>query len=343
VRHPLRGQKLRSGTLRHADSWRSSIGRTITVPCGSVGQYEPEEDTMRVGFIGLGSMGSAMAARLIDAGHELSVWNRSPGPAEQLAQRGARRLDNPADAFSGDAVLTMLADDDAVRTVVLANDALQRAPNKKLVHVVMSTISVAFARELERAHAATGLALVAAPVLGRPDVAAAGKLNVIAAGAADAIERVKPLLDVIGQKTWALGAEPHKANVAKLAMNFMIGAAIEAMAEAVTLAERYEVEPDKLMALITGTLFSAPVYATYGGLILKGEFMPANFKLTLGLKDVRLALAAGETAGVPLPFASIVRDNLVDAIGHGDADKDWSAVALVARRRAGLDGGTRRR
>jgi len=298
---------------------------------------------MKVGFIGLGSMGSAMAARLIDAGYELSVWNRSSGPAEQLRQRGARHLENPADAFSCDAVLTMLADDDAVRMVVLANDALKRAPNKKLVHVVMSTISVAFGRELERAHAAASIAFVTAPVLGRPDAAAAGKLNIIAAGGADAIERVKPLLDVIGQKTWVLGAEPHKANVAKLSMNFLIGAAIEAMAEAVTLAECYEVEPGKLVELITGTLFSAPVYATYGGLILKGEFMPANFKLTLGLKDMRLVLAAGEGAGVPLPFASTVRDNLVDAIGHGDADKDWSAVALVARRRAGLDGRTRRR
>jgi 3-hydroxyisobutyrate dehydrogenase-like beta-hydroxyacid dehydrogenase len=308
-----------------------------------VGQFKPEEDTMKVGFIGLGSMGSAMAIRLIDAGHEVFVWNRSSGPAEAMVRRGAHRLDNPEGAFSSDAVLTMLADDDAVRAVLLASDALKRAPNKKLVHVVMSTVSVAYARELERAHAAAGLAYVAAPVLGRPDVAAAGKLNVLAAGAADAIERVKPLLDVIGQKTWVLGAEPHKANVAKLSMNFLIGAAIEAMAEAVTLAERYEVEPGKLMALLTGTLFSAPVYATYGGLILKGEFMPANFKLTLGLKDMRLALAAGDAVGVPLPFASIVRDNLVDAIGHGDADKDWSAVALVARRRAGLDGGTRRR
>ncbi len=298
---------------------------------------------MKVGFIGLGSMGSAMATRLIDAGHEVFVWNRTSGPAEAMVQRGAHRLDNPERAFSSDAVLTMLADDDAVRAVLLANNALKRAPNKKLVHVVMSTVSVAFARELEQAHAATGLAYVAAPVLGRPDVAAAGKLNVLAAGDADAIERVKPLLDVIGQKTWVLGAEPHKANVAKLSMNFLIGAAIEAMAEAVTLAERYEVEPGKLMALLTGTLFSAPVYATYGGLILKGEFMPANFKLTLGLKDMRLALAAGEAVGVPLPFASIVRDNLVDAIGHGDADKDWSAVALVARRRAGLDGAARRR
>lgn len=297
---------------------------------------------MKVAFIGLGAMGSAMATRLIGAGHEVSVWNRSPSPADQLAQRGAHRLNYPEEAFSADAVITMLADDDAVRGVILANDALKRAPNKRLVHVGMSTISVAFAGELERIHAEAGLAYVAAPVMGRPDVAAAGKLNIIAAGAADAIERVKPLLDAMGQKTWVLGTAPHKANVAKLSMNFLIGAAIEGMAEAVTLGERYGVAPARLIELITGTLFSAPAYVVYGGLILKGEFVPANFKLTLGLKDMRLALAAGEAAGVPLPFASVVRDNLVDAIGHGDAEKDWSAVALVARRRAGLDGGTQR-
>jgi len=298
---------------------------------------------MRVGFIGLGAMGGVMAARLLDAGHELAVWNRSPGAAEQLARRGAQRLQHPEEAFSSDAVITMLADDGAVRDVVLANKALQRAVNKRLVHVGMSTVSVGFAQELERSHAEAGLGYVAAPVMGRPDVAAAGKLNIIAAGAADAIERVRPLLDAMGQKTWVFGAEPHKANVAKLSMNFLIGAAIEAMAEAVTLAERYQVVPKTLMDLLTGTLFAAPAYAVYGGLILKGEFMPANFKLTLGLKDMRLALAAGEAAGVPLPFASVVRDNLVDAIGHGDADKDWSAVARVARRRAGLDDGPPRR
>ena len=171
-------------------------------------------------------------------------------------------------------------------------------------------------------------------------MAAAGKLNIIAGGDAALIQRVQPLLDAIGQKTWVVGAAPHQANVAKLAMNFMIGAAIEAMAEAVTLAERYEVEPAKLIQLITGTLFSAPVYSTYGALILKGEFTPAAFKLALGLKDLRLALAAAETAGVPMPFASVVHDNLVDSVGHGDADKDFAAMALVARRRAGLDGGS---
>lgn len=296
---------------------------------------------MKVGFIGLGAMGSGMANRLIGAGHEVHVWNRSPGPAEELVKRGARRAEEPLQAFSGDAAITMLADDDAVRSVILARNILQRTPNKKLVHVVMSTVSVGFARELERVHAEAGLAYVAAPVSGRPDVAAAGKLNVIAAGDAAAIAKVQPLLDAIGQKTWRMGDEPHKANVAKLSINFLIGAAIEAMAETVTLAERYQLEPARLMEFITGTLFSAPAYATYSALILRGEFKP-SFKLTLGLKDMRLALAAGEAIGVPLPFASIVRDNFVDAVGHGDADKDWSAVALVARRRAGLDGGAQR-
>ncbi len=293
---------------------------------------------MKVGFLGLGAMGSGMATRLVGGGHDVWVWNRSPGPAEELTRRGAKRVEKPEQAFAGDAVITMLSDDDAVRDVVLAGDILKRAPNKNLVHVVMSTISVGFARELERAHGEAGLAYVAAPVAGRPDVAAAGRLNIIAAGPPAAIERIRPLFDLMGQKTWIMGAGPHKANVAKLAMNFMLGAAIEAMAEAAALAERYDIDPARVMELATGTLFAAPAYAIYSALILKGEFKP-GFKLTLGLKDIRLALAAGEAGGVPLPFASVVRDSLIDAIGHGDAEKDWSAIALVARRRAALDAG----
>jgi 3-hydroxyisobutyrate dehydrogenase-like beta-hydroxyacid dehydrogenase len=292
---------------------------------------------MKLGFIGLGAMGSAMAVRLVDAGHEVAVWNRSPGPAEALARRGARRAERPEEAFAGDAVITMLANDDAIRAVILERDLLRRAA-KPLVHVVMSTISVDFARELEQVHAQAGIAYVAAPVMGRPDVAAAGKLNILAAGDPKAIERMKPAFDAIGQATWPLAAEPHKANVAKLAVNFMLASAIEAMSEATTLAERYELEPSKLIEVITKTLFAAPVYSTYGELIVERKFEPAQFRLTLGLKDVRLAIAAGEARGVPLPFASTVRDNLVDAVAHGDADKDLAAVSGVARRRAGLDG-----
>jgi 3-hydroxyisobutyrate dehydrogenase-like beta-hydroxyacid dehydrogenase len=291
---------------------------------------------MKVGFIGLGAMGRGMAIRLIEAGHEVHVWNRSPEPCEELVLRGGRGEESPQGAFVGDAAITMLADDDAVRAAILSRDVLRTA-SKGLVHIVMSTLSVGFARELEKAHADASVGYVAAPVMGRPDVAAAGKLNVLAAGDPAAIERVKPLLDAIGQRTWLLGAEPHQANVAKLAMNFMLASAIEAMAEAATLAERYGIEPAKMMEVITGTSFAAPAYATYSKLIVQGEFKP-GFRLALGLKDMRLALAAGEAIGVPLPFASVIRDNLVDAIGHGDAGKDWTALALVARRRAGFGG-----
>lgn len=290
---------------------------------------------MKVGFIGLGAMGRAMAARLLAAGHEVHVWNRTPGPAEELVRRGAQALASPELAFRCEAVITMLADDDAVRAVLLRDNILQRA-SKGVIHVSMSTISVALGRELERAHAEAGVAFLVATVMGRPDSAAAGKLHVLAAGEADLIDRVQPLLDAMAQSTWRVGRQPHQANAAKLAMNLMVASAIEAMAEATTLVERYELDPGKLIEAATGTLFSAPAYVTYGHQILDRRFEPALFRLPLGLKDMRLALAAGEGAGVPLPFASTVHDNLVDAIGHGDGDKDWSAMAEVARRRAGL-------
>jgi 3-hydroxyisobutyrate dehydrogenase-like beta-hydroxyacid dehydrogenase len=192
---------------------------------------------------------------------------------------------------------------------------------------------------LEQAHDNAGVGYVAAPVLGRPDVAAAGELNVLVAGRPDAVARVAPLLESLGRKTWPIGERPHLANLAKLACNFTLAAAIEAMAEAFALARRHDLDPRILMEVLTGSLFAAPAYRTYGPMIVEQRFEPANFKLSLGLKDIRLALEAGEAVGAPLPFASVLRDNFTDAIGHGDADKDWSAVAAVAARRAGLDGG----
>ena len=208
---------------------------------------------MKVGFIGLGAMGQGMVRRLMEAGHEVHVWNRSPAPCEDLAKQGAHRADNPAAVFTGEAVITMLADDDAIRGTILTGDILRNAKEKP-VHIVMSTISVSFARELERMHIDAGIAYVSAPVMGRPDVAAAGKLNVLAAGDPAAVERVQPLFDAMGQKTWRLGKEPHQANVAKLAMNFLLGSAIEAMAEAAALVERYDIEPGRLIEVVTGTL-----------------------------------------------------------------------------------------
>ncbi len=291
---------------------------------------------MEVGFLGLGAMGSAMALQLIKAGHKVLAWNRSPQKVKDLVAQGAVAAATPQQAFQADAIITMLADDDAIASVILAGGLLETAP-AHAVHVVMATISVGFAKELEKLHAARGLAYVAAPVMGRPDVAAAGELNILAAGKPEDIQKVRPLLDVIGKATWVVGEAPHKANVVKLAVNFLLATVIESMSEAIALAKRNDIDAGKLVEILTNTLFSAPAYKVYGPAILDGTFKP-GFKLPLGLKDVRLVLAAGEQSATPLPFASILRDNFVDAIAHGDADKDWAAISKVALRRAGLIG-----
>lgn len=292
---------------------------------------------MDIGFIGLGSMGQGIAANLVKAGHRVRVWNRSRGPVDNLVRRGAHGVATAREAFSGDAVLSMLPADDVVRSVIVDGGLVAGAP-RGLVHVNLATISVALARELAELHEAHGIGYVAAPVFGRPDVAATGKLYVVAAGDPAAIARVQPLLDAIGQKTWPVGTEPHRANVVKLAGNFMIAAAIETMGEAAAMAEGYGVAPAELLDVLTNTVFNVPVYKNYADIIAAQRYDPAGFKLTLGLKDVRLALEAGDAVHAPLPFASVLRDNLLDAIAHGQSDQDWSSVAEVARRRAGHTG-----
>jgi 3-hydroxyisobutyrate dehydrogenase-like beta-hydroxyacid dehydrogenase len=290
---------------------------------------------MDVGFIGLGHMGTGMARSLMRAGHQLWVWNRSSAAVEELGAEGARAAADPAEAFQAEAVFTMLADDYAVRQTILDSGALERA-RPGVVHIVSSSISVGFSEELEEAHTKAGVAYVAAPVLGRPDVAEAGELNVLVAGPPKAIERVRPLLDAIGKQSWPISAEPHLAHLAKLACNFSLAAAIETLSEAFALVRSYGLDAKILKDVLTGTLFAAPAYRTYGELLVEQKFEPALFKLPLGFKDVRLAMEAGEAAHAPLPFASIMRDNFLDAIAHGDGEKDWSAVSMVAARRAGL-------
>jgi 3-hydroxyisobutyrate dehydrogenase-like beta-hydroxyacid dehydrogenase len=293
---------------------------------------------MEIGFIGLGAMGRAMASRLLSAGHRLRVWNRSPGPARDLAAEGAQAVGTPAEAFRGDVAITMLADDGAYRSVGLAGPVLDQAP-RGMIHLNMATVSVELTRELAAAHAERGLPYVAAPVFGRAEVAAAGKLTIVAAGPEEALDRAAPLLDAMGQRTWRLGPEPTQAAATKIAGNFMIASAIEAISEATTLAARHGVPPETLLDLLTSSLFAAPVYKNYGAIIAGRKYQPPGFRLALGLKDIRLALAAGEAARVPLPFASVLRDAFLEAVAHGDGDLDWAAVAEVARRRAGSDRG----
>lgn len=291
---------------------------------------------MKVGFIGLGAMGSAMASNLIKAGHEVTVWNRSPGPTEPLASLGAKVARSADRAALGDVLFSMLANDQAVRDVFFGGGLLD-AMDKGIVHVNHASVSVALARELADAHAQRGVDYVAAPVFGRPDVAAAGKLNILAAGRAGAIERVRPLLEAMGSRIWPLGDEPERANVVKIAGNFMLGAAIESMAEASALTRAHGVAAGDFLQIMTSTLFAAPAYQGYATLIAEQRYKPAGFALPLGYKDIGLALSAGEAKRVPLPLASLLHDSLLEALAAGDDDVDWSIMADVAARRARLD------
>jgi 3-hydroxyisobutyrate dehydrogenase-like beta-hydroxyacid dehydrogenase len=287
---------------------------------------------MKVGFIGIGSMGAAMVPNLVKAGHQVSVWNRNAKAAQAL--QGVSVLDTPVAAFQCDAVITMLADDKAVRSVIFDTGALENV-RKGCVHVMASTISLALVEQLKQKHFDAGVAYVSAPVFGVPAAAANAQLNIVVAGEDAAVAAVQPLFDVLGQKTWRLGNDPKRANVAKIAGNMMITLAMEAMGEATALTESHGVKAADFLDIITNTLFASPSYKRYGGFIANNSYEP-GFKLTLGLKDVNLALEAANEKRMILPAAEIVRENMMQAIEQGLGAKDWSIVAKITRRRAGL-------
>lgn len=289
---------------------------------------------MELGFVGLGNMGAGIAAHLVKAGHAVRVWNRSAEPVGRLEAVGATRAGSAAAAFDADLTFSMLANDEAIEQAILASGALDQA-REGMVHVNLATVSVALARRLTRLHHERGLGYVAAPVLGRPDVAAAGELNVLCAGGPAAVALARPLLETFGKAVWPLGDDPVRANAVKLACNFALASMIETLGEAAALASAYGVEPAELFKVMTGTLFAAPAYTVYADIIANRRFTPAGFKLPLGLKDVRLALQAGEAENTPLPIASLLRDHFIQAIAQGDADKDWAALAAGAFRNAG--------
>jgi len=287
---------------------------------------------MKVGFIGLGRMGSAMAANLLKAGHEVAVWNRSPDKADPLVEAGARRAASPRDAAEGEVVMTMLADDPAVEAVVYGADGILHAP---ALHVSHSTISIALAERLAADPAGHG-GYVSAPVFGRPAAAEAAKLFVVAAGAADHLDRCAPLFEAVAQRVFRIGEAPPMANLVKLSGNFMILSAVEAMAEAMTLAEKGGVARETLLEVLTGTLFGAPVYQTYGDILVEDRFHPAGFAAPLGLKDMNLVDAAATASRVPMPVLGIIRDHLRAAIAQEGEDIDWAGVALAVRHSAGV-------
>ena len=291
---------------------------------------------MDVGFIGLGRMGAGMAANLLKAGHRLTVYNRTQAKAEALTAQGAKAAASIADACRGGVVITMLANDEAVEEIVLGRDGVIAHLRAGALHVSSSTISVALSQRLTEEHARKGQRFVAAPVFGRPDVAAAGRLFVIAGGDPAAVAVAQPLLDAIGQKTFVVSDTPRAANLVKLSGNFLIAAVIESLGEAMTVVAKGGIDQRVYLEVLTSTLFSAPIYKTYGELIASRRFEPAGFAAPLGHKDIRLVLAAAEDLRVPMPLASLLRDRFLSLLARGGEQLDWSAIGSLPARDAGI-------
>jgi 3-hydroxyisobutyrate dehydrogenase-like beta-hydroxyacid dehydrogenase len=292
---------------------------------------------MNVGFIGLGRMGRGMAGRLLGAGHQLAVYNRTRAKADAMGEAGAKVVGSIAElARHGDVTITMLADDPALEAVALHHGGLVQALPKGAIHMVMGTHGVDVIRRIGASHAEAGQILVAAPVLGRPDLAASGQLGIVVAGPSAAVDRCRPLLAAMGRRSFEAGTDPVAATSIKVTNNFVLGCAIEAMGEAFSLVRKYGVAPEVLYEVMTEGLFSAPAYKIYGKIIVEQSYDRVGQKALLGLKDANLALAAGEAVGVPLPSCNVWRDRLVGAAAHGDGDKDWAVMALEQARASGL-------
>jgi 3-hydroxyisobutyrate dehydrogenase-like beta-hydroxyacid dehydrogenase len=289
---------------------------------------------VKIGFIGLGQMGGAMSARLLGQGHELIVWNRTRAAAGALKRSGATVGHEPADALDADVVITMLADDAAVEAVWIASELPARM-RARAVHLNMTSISVRLARRLASAHREHDGVYVSAPVFGRPQAAATGQLDIIAAGPPDAIARCVPLFEVLGRNWFDLGTDPVHANVVKIARNFMLATIIESLGEAFALVRKSGVDPARFLDIITRTSMNAPVYKNYGRLMLEPP-SDITFPLNLGLKDVELALQAAQDCAAPLPSGDLIRAQHLAAIECGYADKDWAALGNYIAESAGL-------
>jgi 3-hydroxyisobutyrate dehydrogenase-like beta-hydroxyacid dehydrogenase len=292
--------------------------------------------TMKIAFIGLGRMGMGMARNLVRAGHTVAVFNRSREKADALAGSAARVANSPADACTdAEVIMTMVADDYAVEHIVFGNDGIASAMKKDSIHVSHSTISTALARRLTAEHAERKQGYLSVPVFGRPEHAESKNLVVVAAGPSDLVDRCRPLFDAIGRQTFVIGTEPWQANVAKVCGNFMVISMIESLGEAYATLRKAGVAPEMFLEIIN-SLMASPILALYGRIISQEQFEPAGFALKLGLKDVRLVLAAAEECAAPMPLASLVHDHLLSALAQGQGEMDWSSMTQVISRNAGL-------
>lgn len=292
---------------------------------------------MKIGLIGLGNMGAAIASNLVRAQHDVAVWNRSAEKASRLIEAGAVLAANPKAAASNrEVVITMLADDAALDAVLSGAEGILEGLRPGALHISMSTISVAAAERVASQHAARGQHFLSAPVFGRPDAAVAAKLFVVAAGAHADFQKASTLFSSISQRTFYIGETPSAANLVKLCGNFMILSAIEAMGEAMALAQKGGIPRKQLLEVLTGTLFDSPVYRNYGLALVDERFKPAGFAAPLGLKDMRLVGQSAEVLRVPMPLLNTLRDHLLQTISREGEDVDWSAIARTIAKNGGL-------
>jgi len=293
---------------------------------------------MRIGFIGLGRMGQGMASRLLAGGHDLLIYNRTAGKTADLAKAGANVAGSIAEVCRDrDLIVTMVADDNALETVTFNPGGVRDSLAKGSIYCSMGTHSAGVIQSIDAALKKNGQTFVAAPVLGRPDAAAAGQIVIVCAGPADALKRCEPAFSHMARKTMEAASAPEAAIAIKLANNFVLGCAVETMAEAFALVRKYGVDPQVFYDVMTEGLFAAPAYKVYGKLIVDSSYDKPGFTVKLGLKDIKLALAAAELVGVPLPSGSVVRDRLVGALGHNEGEKDWAVLGREAARSCGLE------
>jgi 3-hydroxyisobutyrate dehydrogenase-like beta-hydroxyacid dehydrogenase len=292
---------------------------------------------MKVGFIGLGRMGQVMVRRMLEGGHDLGVYNRTPEKSKALVEIGAKAMSSIEQAAGyGEGVFTMLADDAAVMEVVERPGGLLQSLPRGGIHICAGTHSVATIQKLKAAHAGAGQILMATPMLGRPDVVASGQAGMVLGGPPASLDRCRPLFAAIARRTFEAGADPAAAAAIKIANNFVLGCAIEAMGEGFALVRKYDVVPDVFYDVMTDGLFACSAYKVYGKIIAEERYLPAGQRAILGLKDANLALAAAEAVGVPLPSGNVWRDRLVGAAAHGESEHDWAVMARDQARASGL-------
>ncbi|WP_445682044.1 NAD(P)-dependent oxidoreductase [Radicibacter daui] len=286
---------------------------------------------MKIGVIGLGQMGAAMARNLLAAGHEVIVWNRDAAKAAPLVARGATLAATPAEAAAGGLVISMLADDRAVEAVTLGQGGLLSADMPGLVHLSMSTISPALSARLAGEHAKAGGHYVGAPVFGRPPAAEAGKLFIVVAGAADAVAKAEPVLSALGQRQFVVGEEPSAAHLVKLCGNFMLVSTVEALGEAMAAAHKGGVPRAALLEVLNNSIFPGAIYKIYGDMIAAQTFRPAGFTAALGLKDMGLMSDAADGLGAALPLLDLVKGHLAEVVEKEGADIDLAGMSLAAQ------------